>query len=475
MNAQVRIGGTTDPNENAVLDLNPDAGNASGGLLLPQVTLSAPGTYSPLTAHVKGMVVYHVQGADGEGSGMVEGIYFNDGQSWQYVYSQAPASTEVIPLIFTKQPGFAWLGADGATTPENLSVTMAPVDNVTFTYQWYERDPETLDATLIPGATAHELTIKKQGTDGTAIIELENEGEIRQFFCIVISSARYAISNIGYAVYGLGVRIANNGWLKVANANLGADPSLTVEQQMAYSPTLTPTYPTSTTVTDPAYDPTVYGDWYQWGRRKDGHQDRTTPASGTYAGILADFEGLDVSYLNSAGQIHNDYSSGIQNQFIQRNNPAVAPNPVSAQDWRQYPGDGNTATSPANDWTWRNPANDPCQEELGGSWRVPTQSEWAQIVSNNAWSYQPGATEDQIKGYAIRPGSSSKIALFLPAAGYRSRNGGAPGSVSANGYYWSSAPAGTNSYTLYFAGSGTPNASYTSNRSHGLTVRCVAE
>jgi uncharacterized protein (TIGR02145 family) len=244
-----------------------------------------------------------------------------------------------------------------------------------------------------------------------------------------------------------------------------------VEQQMAYSPTPTPSYPSPTTLAGPDYDPTVYGDWYQWGRRKDGHQDRTTPASGTYAGILADFEGLDVSYLNYAGQILNDYYGGIQNQFIQRNNTAVAPDPVSTQDWRQYPGDGNTATSPANDWTWRNPANDPCLEELGAPWRVPTQSEWAQIVSNNTFVYHGGNT----KGFLIRPGSSTKNALFLPAAGNRNRSGGTPASVSANGNYWSSTPAGTSSYNLYFAGSGTPNASTTTNRSYGVAVRCVAE
>jgi hypothetical protein len=477
MNAQVRIGGLSDPNENAVLDLNPgpvDPANpvaASGGLLLPWVTLTDAQSFAPLTAHVKGMMVYHVHGQNSEGSNLAEGIYFSDGQRWQKVYSAEPTSTDVTPIIFTAQPGFAWLGADGATTLEKLSVTMATVQGMTYSYQWYERDPVTLDADPVTGATTRELAIKKDGTGGTADVTLYTEGEIRQFFCVVISGARYAISNTGYAVYGLGVRLANNGWLKMANANLGANPNLSLTAQMNYSPTLSPTYTSPTTVTDVAYDPTVYGDWYQWGRKADGHEKRTTPASGTYAGIISDFNGLAVSSLDANGQVLNSHAA--HGQFIQRNNAST--NPASAQDWRQYPGNGNTDTSPLNAWTWGNPAditaNDPCQSELGGSWRVPTQSEWAQIVSNNTWRYYDGST----KGYLIRPGGSTKDALFLPAAGRRNRNGGGLVNVGASGYYWSSTPTGTNSYSLDFAGSGSPNAAGTNGRSYGLTVRCVAE
>jgi hypothetical protein len=397
---------------------------------------------------------------------LAEGIYFNDGNHWQKVYSQAPTSTDVTPIIFTTQPGFAWLGEANNTTVETLRVT----NNASYTYQWYERDPETLDASLISGATTYQLTIAKQGS-GSGDVLLDQEGVIRQFFCVVISGARYGISNVGYAVYGLGVRLANNGWLKMANANLGANPNLSLTDQMDYEPVYNPAYTSPTTLSGPDYDPTVYGDWYQWGRKADGHENRTTPANETYTGIISDFLGLDVSYLDANGQVLDSHA--VHDQFIQRNNASTSP--VSTQDWRQYPGNGNTDASPANSWTWGNPAavtaNDPCRTELGGSWRVPTQSEWAQIVSNNTWRYHDGST----KGYLIRPGGSTKDALFLPAAGTRSRSGGGPGNVGANGYYWSSTPTGTNSYYLTFAGSGSPNAASANYRSPGFTVRCVAD
>jgi hypothetical protein len=41
VNSQVQIGGTNGPDKSAVLDLNPDAGNAKGGLALPRVELTS--------------------------------------------------------------------------------------------------------------------------------------------------------------------------------------------------------------------------------------------------------------------------------------------------------------------------------------------------------------------------------------------------------------------------------------------------
>ncbi|MDR0682515.1 MAG: fibrobacter succinogenes major paralogous domain-containing protein, partial [Dysgonamonadaceae bacterium] len=146
----------------------------------------------------------------------------------------------------------------------------------------------------------------------------------------------------------------------------------------------------------------------------------------------------------------------------------------------QYPETAtNSAIAPANDWTWGEPVNgitdlDPCRSELGGTWRVPTQAEWAQIASNNTWIWQEGGANGT-SGYQIKPGGTNKpTTLFLPAAGYRNRIGGAQLNVGSLGTYWSSAVTGTASYSLYFT-SGSVIAANTANRANGFSVRCVSE
>ncbi|MDR0680484.1 MAG: fibrobacter succinogenes major paralogous domain-containing protein, partial [Dysgonamonadaceae bacterium] len=195
---------------------------------------------------------------------------------------------------------------------------------------------------------------------------------------------------------------------------------------------------------------------------------------GTVNTYLDTTSGVETSKLNDEdGQIKSS-ETALYGKFIQRN--------VGTVNWRQYPETAtNSATAPANDWTWGNPVNgitdlDPCQSdpELGGTWRVPTQAEWAQIASNNTWVWQDGGTNGT-SGYLLKPGGTNKpTALFLPAAGFRTRNGGAQSYVGSVGYYWSSAVTSTNSYYLYFTNGGI-NAANTGYRAGGLTVRCVSE
>ncbi|MDR0680386.1 MAG: hypothetical protein LBG15_00820 [Dysgonamonadaceae bacterium] len=74
VNAQVRIGGTTDPNSSAILDLNPNnEDNATGGFLLPRVNLTAPDLSAPFDEHVKGLMVYNKT----IGGELNEGVYYN--------------------------------------------------------------------------------------------------------------------------------------------------------------------------------------------------------------------------------------------------------------------------------------------------------------------------------------------------------------------------------------------------------------
>ena len=79
VHAQMRVGGSTAPNKNAILDLNVnDTINGSKGLLLPRVALISTTNASPLTAHTKGMFVYNTATVNN----VSPGIYYNDGTRW---------------------------------------------------------------------------------------------------------------------------------------------------------------------------------------------------------------------------------------------------------------------------------------------------------------------------------------------------------------------------------------------------------
>jgi hypothetical protein len=79
MHAQIRVGGSTVANPNAVLDLNAnDTINGSKGLLLPRVALVSTTNASPLAGHIKGMFVFNTATVND----VFSGAYYNDGTKW---------------------------------------------------------------------------------------------------------------------------------------------------------------------------------------------------------------------------------------------------------------------------------------------------------------------------------------------------------------------------------------------------------
>ncbi|GHU68093.1 hypothetical protein FACS189413_04180 [Bacteroidia bacterium] len=461
VNAQVRIGGSSEPSPDAILDLNPDGSvPATKGLSLPRVELQSEVAPDPLSAHVKGMMVYNLTTT----GGLNEGIYVNTGAGWQLLSNGTIAPGE--PIVFLRNPGFAWLGLNGNATDTLFIEVANPSENI-LSYQWYQKFTDG-SSTPVAGAIKDTLFVEK-GKYGIPA----NPGatsETYQYYCVVIDGihAQYGISGTGRVAAGVGARLSGGKWLRFMSFNLGADENMTLDQQIAYQLKAA----NAGAANDKNYDPTVYGDWYQWGRKKDGHQDRTVPASGTYIQLLKAPNGAGTDSLDTKGQIKTAHPT-LLTQFIQRDGG-------STFDWRQYNETAdNSITAPKNEWTWGSPINgvttlDPCRSEYGAPWRVPTQSEWAQIVSNNSWVWVDGGTNG-ISGYRVQPGGQNKPAtIFLPAAGLRSRSTGAMFSVGAAGLYWSSSPTGTDSFGLHF-NSGSISGANTYSRSSGFTVRCVAE
>ena len=161
-------------------------------------------------------------------------------------------------------------------------------------------------------------------------------------------------------------------------------------------------------------DQNAYGDLYQWGRRADGHQCRTSPTTGTLSSVDQPAHG----------------------NFI------LMPN--APMDWR----------SPQNTNLWQgvNGVNNPCPS----GYRLPTDPE----LQNERSSW----------------GSNSSAGAFAAPlkwtlAGNRGLSNGLLYNVGTNGCYWSSTVAATISVYLIFASN---SAAVTSNnRAMGLTVRCL--
>jgi uncharacterized protein (TIGR02145 family) len=163
-------------------------------------------------------------------------------------------------------------------------------------------------------------------------------------------------------------------------------------------------------------DANAYGDLYQWGRRSDGHQCRTSATT---------------TVLSSTDQPANG-------SFI------IAPN--TPQDWR----------SPQNDNLWQgvNGVNNPCPS----GYRLPTEAEL--VTERISWSSNNAQ------------GAFASL-LKLPVAGVRDFSVGSLGSVGTGGLYWSSAVSSTTSRYLFFVSS---NANMgTSSRANGGSVRCLKD
>lgn len=116
-------------------------------------------------------------------------------------------------------------------------------------------------------------------------------------------------------------------------------------------------------------------------------------------------------------------------------------------------------------------ADDVAAKTLGGKWRLPTEVEWNELLSNNfTWTW---TTVEGVKGYMVRS-NKTNCNLFFPAAGYR--EDGNLFEFGSSCYYWSS------SIPNYLSGYGPQHSVYatigffsTSSRrtATGIKERCL--
>lgn len=252
-----------------------------------------------------------------------------------------------------------------------------------------------------------------------------------------------------------------------------------------------------------------FGDLYQWGRVKDGHQNIVWTKDTSIASNNSAYRNIIFDAATVANQIDYDPS-------INYNNAPGAPNlEGGATTWQVVSGDPAESKfivnavrphcwnpSQVNYYYWitaasQKTSNDPCP--LG--WRVPTQYEWAatfvgvpdnndlhpSLATENTWAWRPNKG-NRIAGamiitFGTGSGLDSNKRIILPAAGNRQQHDGSLFNVGAIGKYWSCTTPGVSdpdngAYNLTFYTSSSSILVATKGftyRGIGEAVRCIKE
>ncbi|MDR1683731.1 MAG: fibrobacter succinogenes major paralogous domain-containing protein [Candidatus Symbiothrix sp.] len=319
-----------------------------------------------------------------------------------------------------------------------------------------------------------------------------------------------------------------SGTLTFLTYNLGANPELSIKEQMAYQSKVSPTYE----------DITLYGGLYQWGRKDREHSLRCPNDAGHANHFKTDGQYSSLSEATSDGRFVWTSSNLTNSDWI---------NPQKNDLWGNGGGlDTQTATA----YTGSENAGNPCPS----GFRVPTQHEWSMLIgetltnaSNSAnndffnfplldvsftnarnpdivWvrvkngktakSWSTGAYEAYYNNFAENSGyaiyavtewnnytteenidltasAAPNPLMFLPAAGYRfsehANVGGLVCHTGQYGAYWSSTgddgsgsihcPGDGNGFRSWDIGlsSVDVNAYVNTCRTFGMSVRCISE
>ncbi|NDV94902.1 hypothetical protein D0T84_08225 [Dysgonomonas sp. 521] len=396
--AQVTVGSNKEPETFSVLEL---ISNDKAGLRMPHLTtiqrndITTPAFKAK--AEAKGLTIYNTTN---------NCIEFWSGTEWISA-CEPPCTAPVIePLEDTEKRYVIWNPHMPAGTMDlSKPVVPAPAPTLSIsatgtslTYQWYYRNYNSeKDFLPINGATSD-----------TYQVEFEKLG-LYQYKCIASEADNpscSAESDTIEIVWGCGAKTYDDRWLVFMCHNLGADPSLDP-------------FTWKSDGDDVGFD--IKGDLYQWGRKADGHEKRTS--------LVVD-ERATVADLDGENQVK--ITSDKYGKFI------AGTNFVS---W-------TTAVSPIR-LNWGNATllmdvpkakNDPCPE----GWKVPSLMQWQSIIRGPeerlgvVISLVP--TPPVLANEWTWDGNGMKVgdALYLPSVLIRSGHNGVLNPLDLTTTYWSS-------------------------------------
>jgi uncharacterized protein (TIGR02145 family) len=393
------------------------------------------------------------------------------------------------PVITVQPRAFSWKEAIGAGNMAGIGGAATTISVTAsgqgLTYQWYEVPRNANSAPVaLSGATtaAHTPALSALG--------------MRQYYCVVSNAQGSVKSDIAKVAVGCGAMTAEGTWRTFMCYNLGATATTLATQMTTagnvYNSDAVGAVP-ATGYTGANVYSAVFGDLYQWGRRADGHEKRSSRNSATTnAPSVGPYTGFDATWANG-GSEQVTSASVDYGKFIVNSSSATS---RTAGQYGQFaPFDWNANPTSRNAFLWRNyryTQNDPCANlgATGTNWRVPTQEEWGSIFRGdsgagapgialaNTWQWKaPGTTTNgstgTAGGYEIKPDGVTTT-LFLPAAGHRYNYNGQLRSPGVNGNYWSASAYGDFSHYLTF-NSGNVIPAHYYYRAYGLSVRCIAE
>ena len=117
-----------------------------------------------------------------------------------------------------------------------------------------------------------------------------------------------------------------------------------------------------------------------------------------------------------------------------------------------------------------NSTYDVARREWGGTWRLPTQKEFQELLDNCTWTWTTQNGHDGYKVTSKKNGNS----IFLPAAGLR--DGTSLYNQGTNGYYWSATSDESNTIGAFGLGFDYASRDVSwGERYYGISVRPVCE
>lgn len=195
-------------------------------------------------------------------------------------------------------------------------------------------------------------------------------------------------------------------------------------------------------------DPSAAGLFYQWGRKDPFTFAGTRFPDGS--------ESWPAAVRSDAQKGTLDYSIAHPTVFIGGN--------TSNWDWCYS---GNESSIEDSRWQNEKTIFDPCP----AGWKVVTSGMWADSFGSADDFTDAGLWDAADRGmdFAGKFGTSSS---WYPASGLADLEDGSSDKKYSEGYYWSSATAGSNASCLTFGDSGTVKPERSIQRAYGLNVRC---